>query len=113
VTLMCRFVALLPDDTPFSGLVESHRETCLWCQADAARDRGMAREVHALGGETVRAPEAMQGRVMSRLGAQDAFDPRRSLVIRFVVRHAATALAATATVAAVLAGLLRRRTPAA
>ena len=113
MTLMCRFVALLPDDTPFSGVVESHRESCLRCQADAARHRGVAREVHALGHETVRAPEAMQGRVMSRLGAQDAFDPRRPLVIRLVIRHAAAILAAIATVAAVLAGLLKRRTPAA
>ena len=113
MTLMCRFVALLPDDTPFGALVESHRETCLRCQADAARDRGVAREVHTLGTETVRAPSAMQGRVMSRLGAQDAFDPRRPLVIRLVVRHAAAVLAATATVAAVLAGLLKRRTPVA
>ncbi|MDX1449358.1 MAG: hypothetical protein R3246_09900 [Acidimicrobiia bacterium] len=111
MTLMCRFVALLPDDTPFSGLVESHRDTCLRCQAEAARERGVAREVHTLGSETVRAPEAMQGRVMSRLGAQDSYDPRRPLVIKLVVRHAAAVLAATATVAAVLAGLLRRRSP--
>lgn len=113
MSLVCRFVALLPEDTPLSGLAAVHRDRCLRCQADAARDRGVSRDLHTLSVETVRAPAAMQGRVMSRLGAQDAMDPRRTLVVRLAVKYAAAGLAAAATVAAVLTGLLKKRTPVA
>lgn len=113
MTLVCRFIALLPEDTVLSAVARAHQTRCLSCQAEAARDRGVARNLQSLGRETVRAPTAIHGRVMSRLGAQDALDPRRPLVLRLSLKYAAVAIAATATVAAVLAGLLKKRTPVA
>ena len=40
--IVCRLSQWLPDNTPLLGRVfDRHRETCLRCQADAARLRGV------------------------------------------------------------------------
>jgi len=49
---------------------------------------------------------------MARIGLQDSADPRRALAARAVVRHAAAAGVAVALLAALLAGLARRRSGA-
>lgn len=67
-----------------------------------------------MGEETVPAPEGLASGVMIRLGPQDGSDPRRPLVVRLIVRWAAAALVAVATLVALVTGLwtrLRRGAP--
>lgn len=106
--LTCRLVSLVSEGGPTTSWVAAHRDRCLHCQADAVRGRGLSRELNTMSSETVAAPDEIQGRVMARLGVQDASNPRRPIVVRVIARYAAAALAGIATAAAVAAGLTRR-----
>ena len=108
-SVICRLISVIPSDTKLPKALESHRETCLRCQADVARSSGMTRELSSMHGETLRAPDGFATTVMSRLPAQDGSDPRRPLVVRLAVRYSVALLVGVATVAAVIARVLTRR----
>jgi len=107
---VCAVAALLPGVS--GGRLAVHRERCLRCRADDARRRSLERELAALGAEVAPAPPALHASVMARIGVQDSADPRRALAARAVTRHAAAAGVAVALLAALLAGLARRRSGA-
>lgn len=108
-SITCRLVSMIPSDMPLNRVLQAHRDQCLTCQADVARSTGVSRELSTLGGETLRAPEGLATTVMSRLGDQDGSDPRGPLVVRLAVKYSAVAVIGLATVAAVIAGALSRR----
>jgi hypothetical protein len=101
--LRCRSNRLLP-----ARLAGWHAEECLRCQAGAARERLIRRQLAALAGEVSAAPPHLAAAVMAHLGEQTAADPSRRAILRTATRHAAAGVAAAAT-AAVLTGLVRRR----
>jgi len=82
------------------GRLVAHVDTCLTCQAEAARYRTLRRELGALAGTTVRAPDTLVPSVTARIGqpARDE-EPRRGLTLR-----AAAIAASAAAGAAVAAG---------
>ncbi|MBM3694743.1 MAG: hypothetical protein FJW79_02240 [Actinobacteria bacterium] len=108
--LRCFLADLAPGEGP--PALAAHRESCLRCQAAGARERALGRALGALRDEVVAAPPGLQMRVLARLGRQDAFDPRRALIARAAARYAAAAGLAGATLAALLAGVLRRHSRA-
>jgi hypothetical protein len=74
------------------------------------RARLVRRELGLLRSESVPAPGHLSGSVLYRLGEQDAADPRRVLALRLAFRRAAFAgMGAAATAAAVITGVVRRR----
>lgn len=97
---------------PFSPQARSHRASCLRCQASDARSRLVDRELAAMGREVVPAPRQLASAVVDRLGTQDAIDPRRPLVARLAARYAAMAGVGVATAAALISGIIRRRSRA-
>jgi anti-sigma factor RsiW len=107
--VICRLVSMVPADMPLNRVLEAHRDQCPRCQADVAHSTGMSRELSAMGGETLRAPEGLATTVMSRLPEQDGSDPRRPLVVRIAVRYSVAAVIGVATVAALMAKALSRR----
>jgi hypothetical protein len=107
----CLLAGALPADLAW-GPLEEHRDSCLRCQADDARDRALLRSLRAWGEEVLPAPASLQVRVLARLGEQDAADPRRALVARAATRYAAAAGLASAALVALLAGLARRHSRA-
>lgn len=108
--VMCRLTSWLPDSTPgLSRVFDRHRETCLWCQADAARLRSVTRDLGELEGEMVRAPGGLHTQVMATLPRQDSADPRRPLVIRLVARWVTAIGVAVAALAAIIGRQARRR----
>ena len=108
--IVCRLSTLLPDNTPLLGrLFDRHRETCLRCQVDAARMRGVSRDLGVLEEEVVRAPGGLHTRVMATLPPQDAADPRRPLMMRIVARWLTGIGVAVATLAAILGRKWRKR----
>ena len=110
--LTCRLIAALPPDARLNRVLRRHRDHCLRCQADDARTIGVSRQLSTLGDQVVKAPEGLATDVMTRLGPQDGADPRRPIVMRFIVRWAAAALVVVATTVAVgaaLASRMRRR----
>ena len=108
--LVCRLSSWLPNNTPLLARVfDRHRETCLRCQADAARLRGVSRDLGVLEDEVVPAPGGLHTEVMATLPRQDAANPRRPQIIRLVARWAAALGVAIATLAAVVGKKLRRR----
>jgi hypothetical protein len=109
--VICRLVEMVPPDMPLNRVLEAHREQCLRCQATDARSTGMSRELSTMGGETMRAPDGLATVVMSRLPAQDGSDPRRPLVVRLAIRYSVAAVIGVATIAALLARALSRRSP--
>lgn len=106
--LTCRLIAALPEEMPLNRVLSTHRERCLRCQADDARVTGVTRELSTLGQEVVPAPAGLATTVITRLGPQDGADPRRPIVIRLVVRWAATALVVLATAVAIGAAVASR-----
>jgi hypothetical protein len=70
------------------------------------------RELEAMGHETVPAPRQLAPAVVTRLGTQDAVDPRRALAARLAARYAAAAGVGAATAAALITGIVRRRSRA-
>jgi hypothetical protein len=110
--LTCRLIEALPESTPLNRVLRRHKEHCLRCQAADARTVGVTRKLSHLGGEVIAAPDGLATTVMTRLGPQDGSDPRRRIVVRVVMRWAATALVLLASAAAIAAALtvrLRRR----
>ena len=108
--IVCRLSQWLPDATPLLGRVfDRHRETCLRCQADAARLRGVSRDLSVLEGEVVSAPGGLHTQVMATLPIQDAADPRRPLVMRIVARWVTAIGVAVATLVAIITRQARRR----
>ncbi|MEK7251909.1 MAG: hypothetical protein AAB198_01460 [Actinomycetota bacterium] len=106
--LTCRLIAAIPDGTPLNRVLSKHRDRCLRCQADDARVNGVTRQLSTLGDEVVVAPAGLASTVMTRLGPQDGADPRRPIVVRVIVRWAATALVLLATAVAVGAAFSSR-----
>jgi hypothetical protein len=106
--LTCRLIAAIPGDMPLNRVLSRHRDRCLRCQADDARVSGVTRQLSTLGGEVVKAPEGLASTVMTSLGPQDGADPRRPILIRVVVRWAATVLVLLATAVAVGAAVASR-----
>lgn len=108
--IVCRLSSWLPDSTPLlSSVFDRHRERCLRCQADAARLRGVSRDLSVLEGELVHAPSGLHTSVMATLPRQDAADPRRPLVVRLVARWVTGISVAVATLVAILTSQARRR----
>lgn len=110
--LTCRLIAALPGDARLNRVLRRHRDRCLRCQADDARVVGVTRRLSTLGGEVVPAPQGLASDVITRLGPQDGSDPRRPIVMRVIVRWAATGLvllASAVAVGAALAARMRRR----
>ena len=108
-SVTCKLISLIPPDVSLNRVLRKHREHCLKCLADQARSSGVVRELSYMGAETLTAPAGLTPRVMTRLGPQDGADPRRPLVKRIVVRYSAAAVAAVATVAALMARLFFRK----
>ena len=108
--IVCRLSSWLPDTTPLlSTVFDRHRETCLRCQADAARLRGVSRDLSVLEDEVVRAPSGLHTEVMATLPTQDAADPRRPLVMRIVARWVTAIGVAVATLVAIITSRQGRR----
>ena len=103
--MRCRIVRA----APIGGRARAHRASCLRCQATDARHRVLHRELEAIGRETVPAPRQLAPAVATRLGTQDAVDPRRALAARLTARYAAAAGVSAATAAALITGIVRRR----
>jgi anti-sigma factor RsiW len=106
----CLLASWLPGQR-FAALA-AHRESCLRCQAAAARDRSLQRALRGLAAELMPAPAGLHSAVMARLGRQDAADPRRNLAARAAARYTAAAGLATAAAVALAAGLARRHSRA-
>jgi hypothetical protein len=106
----CLLASRVPGER-FAGLV-AHRESCLRCQAAAARDRSLRKALAGLAGDLVPAPAGLHPAVMARLGRQDAADPRRDLAARAAARYTAAAGLAAAAAVALAAGLARRHSRA-
>lgn len=109
--VVCRLSSWLPDNTPLlSRVFDRHRETCLVCQADAARLRGVSRDLGSLDDEVVEAPGGFHARVMAALPTQDSANPRRPVLIRMAIRYVVVAIGiAVAALAAILSRQVKRR----
>lgn len=108
-SIKCRLAAAIPEGAPFGKLLDRHRETCLQCQAESVRLRGVARDLGGLEEEVISAPGGLHAEVMATLPRQDASDPRRPLLVRVAARYAAAIGVAVATLAAILGRKTRRR----
>ena len=100
--IACRLANAVPDGGFLSRRFDRHRNTCLRCQADAVRLRGVRRDLGGLEEEVLPAPGGLHTRVMATLPYQDAADPRRPLVMKLVARYVAGVGFAVATLAAIL-----------
>ena len=113
----CRVVALrLPgvdDDAELGPRLSSHVQTCLRCQAEAAKYRSLQRRLGALEETTYPAPEGLVSSVMRRLSDPvAALKPTRRHLVpsRATIAAAATGAAVVAT-AGTVAVMLRRLHP--
>ena len=111
-SITCRLVSMIPGDMPLNRVLQAHRDQCVTCQADVVRSTGVSRELSTLGGETLRAPDGLATTVMSRLGRQDGTDPRHPLVVGLAIKYSAVAVVGLATVAALIARVVSRRSRA-
>lgn len=107
--LICRIANALPEHGLLSRMFDRHRDSCLKCQADAARLRGVSRDLGGLEQEVYRAPGGLHTQVMATLPHQDASDPRRPVVVRVAARYAAGVGVAVATLAAIIGKRWRRK----
>jgi len=98
----CRVANAVPDNSRLTTLFDRHREHCLRCQADAARLRGVSRELGGLEGEVLPAPGGLHTHVMATLPPQDASNPRRPLLARVIARWVTGIGVAVATLAAIV-----------
>lgn len=101
-SFMCRIANAVPDNSRLTRLFDRHREHCLRCQADAARLRGVSRELGGLEGEVLPAPGGLHTHVMATLPPQDASNPRRPLLARVIARWVTGIGVAVATLAAII-----------
>ncbi|MEE9581359.1 MAG: hypothetical protein V3W36_00310 [Acidimicrobiia bacterium] len=100
--IICRIANAVPHSSRLAFLFDRHRERCLKCQADAARLRGVSRDLSGLEGEMLTAPGGLHTQVMATLPTQDASNPRRPLLVRVVARWATGIGVAVATLAAII-----------
>ena len=107
--IICAIANAIPDVSRLAALFDGHREHCLRCQADAARLRGVSRDLGGLEGEMLPAPGGLHTQVMATLPPQDATNPRRPLLMRVIARWATGIGVAVATLAAILGRWWRRR----
>lgn len=108
--IVCRIANVVPGWSRAARWLEGHRRSCLHCQADAAKLRGVARDLGGLEGEMLRAPGGLHTQVMATLPPQDASNPRRPLLIRVVARWVTGIGVAAATLAAILGRRARQKT---
>ncbi len=108
--IICKIANAIPDSSRLTFLFDRHREQCLRCQADAARLRGVSRDLSGLEGEMLAAPGGLHTQVMATLPAQDASNPRRPLLMRVVARWATGIGVAVATLAAIIGRKSRHKT---
>jgi hypothetical protein len=108
--LVCRLADAAPEDGWVSRRFDRHRSRCLRCQAEAARLRGVARDLGGLEEDVLPAPGGLHTRVMATLPAQDASDPRRPLFMRLLARYAVGVAVAVALLAVVLTRRVRHST---
>jgi len=106
VKTRCTLVRLrLPDVQSIDDLgprLSSHAETCLTCQAEAARYRTLSRHLGALASETIAAPATLLPAVVAEIRRPVA-DGKRGFIVR---RAAIAASAAAGAVAAAGAGTI-------
>jgi hypothetical protein len=102
MNIQCRLASIAP-----ANRRNRHGSRCLRCQAAAVRARGLARELQDLRDLVVPAPPGLAPAVIGRLGPQDSFAPRRTLVLQRLARHTAAAGVAAATAIAVATGVVR------
>ncbi len=108
--IICRISNVIPGGSRAARWFEEHRRSCLHCQADAARLRGVARDLGGLEAEMLRAPGGLHTQVMATLPPQDASNPRRLLLVRVVARWVTGIGVAVATMAAILGRRARQKT---
>lgn len=106
--IVCRIANAIPEGSRLASLFDGHREHCLRCQADAARLRGVSRDLGGLEGELLSAPGGLHTQVMATLPAQDALNPRQQLVRRVAARWATGIGVVVAALAAILGRRSRR-----
>ena len=80
--MRCRTASMYLPRAPEDELparVRKHSAECLRCQAEAARYRGLVRDLHGLGGVVERAPRKLAAAVLETMDAE-APEPGRSRV---------------------------------
>ena len=107
--VLCRLNAALPEGVGRARITRLHLRSCLRCQALEARGRVLRRELANLDGEVISAPPYLAAAVMARLGEQEEGYPRRRIVAGPATRYVAVAGVGAAAVAAVITGMVRRR----
>jgi hypothetical protein len=107
--MLCRLNAALPEGIGRNRITRKHFRSCLRCQALEARGRLLRRELANLGGEVTSAPPYLAAAVMAHLGEQEKGHARRRIVTRPAARYVAVAGVGAAAAAAVITGMVRRR----
>lgn len=107
--VLCRLTSVLPEGAGRTRITGEHLRSCLRCQASEARGRVLRRELANLGGEVTPAPPYLAAAVMARLGDQEEGHARRRIVEGPAARYAAVAGVGAAAAAAVITGMVRRR----
>ncbi len=94
--------------------LSSHVETCLTCQAEAARYRTLRRHLGALASETIEAPDTLVSAVAAQIQHPAAEDRRGTMVRRAAIAAsaAAGAVAAAGAGTIIVIGLRRTRSAA-
>lgn len=103
----CR-VAQLPAGQLLPGTAK-HVETCLSCQADAARARRLRRDLRRLGQQLDAAPPGLAAKVAYVIEVEETAEADLTSAHRGVVRQVAAAGAVAATAAGAVAVVLWRR----
>ena len=107
--VLCRLTTAMPAGAGRAPVTRAHLRSCLRCQASAARGRVLRRELAGLGSEVTPAPPYLAATVMARLGEQGAAHPGHRVVAGLTGRYAAAAGVGAAAAAAVITGMIRRR----
>lgn len=108
-TLMCRLIARAPADSRVLPTAQRHVESCLRCQASRVRRRVVQRTMASMGIEVVPAPAHLGAAVLA--GIAEEGEPHRSgrVPARLAAGYAAAAGVGAAAAAAVMTGMVRRR----
>ena len=107
--MLCRINAALPEGVGRTRVAGEHLRSCLRCQASEARGRVLRRELANLGGEVSSAPPYLAAAVMAGLGEQEEGYSRRRVVAGPAARYMTVAGMGAAAAAAVITGMVRRR----
>lgn len=94
--------------------LSSHVETCLTCQAEAARYRTLRRHLGALASDTIKAPETLLPAVATEIRHPVVEDRRGTMVRRAAIAASAVAgaFAAAGAGTIIVIGLRRTRSAA-